>query len=136
MARPEQVRLTITSRSGSPTSTATVNYVAVFNNADVNGNRRYRETIQLFGQDPPPGPAGDVSLFTFPPATVRPNGQQRVPRRRSAQVPNNVLEEDRGGDEDEIYARVCLELLGAQNPPVLCSTSGTISQAQPEEPEI
>ncbi|MGH3751740.1 MAG: hypothetical protein ACRDRP_03425 [Pseudonocardiaceae bacterium] len=129
MARPDQVRLTITAKSGSRTSTVTVCYVVRFNDADVKDNLRYRETITLFGEDPPPGPAGDDPLFTFPPITVRPDGQRTRTFCRTAEVRNRILDEDRGHEEDEIYARVCLSRRGQQR----CAQSGFISQLVAEE---
>lgn len=120
-------RLRIAAVSGSTSSTVTVSYPIEFNNLDVLGNLRYREVIQLWGDDPPPGRSGsDDVLFSFPNATVRPNGQTTLPRTRIAQVANSVLNEDGGTDEDEIYARVCLESLDAEFPPV-CQDSGQIS---------
>lgn len=126
MATIGLVRLNITSRSRSTTSTATVRYTITFSNADVSGNLRYLETIQLFGGDPPPGAAGDDLLFTFPSRIVRPNGQRTLRRTRNAEVPNSALDEGRGGQEDEIYARVCLRALdpGGQGD---CRHSGQIS---------
>lgn len=126
MARPDQVRLTIELISGSPTSRVTVRYRAVFDNADVAGNRRSQETIQLFGEDPPAGPVGDGLRFTFPPVTIRPNGQRERIFTRTAEVANGVLNEDLGGEEDEIYALVCLESLDSDEEQV-CTPSLIVS---------
>ncbi len=122
MARPDQVELTIELVSGSPTSRVTVRYRAVFDNADVAGNRRSQETIQLFGEDPPAGPVGDGLRFTFPAVTIRPNGQPERTFTRTAEVANGVLNEDLGGEEDEIYALVCLESLDSDEEQV-CTPS-------------
>lgn len=121
MANIGPVNLTITIGGGA-TSTASVRYTVVFTAAEVTGNRRYRETIMLFSQDPPAGPAGDDPLFVFfPPRIVRPNNQAVVQRTLSSQVPNAVLDEDPGPDQDEIYARVFLTPLdppfAPANPP-------------------
>ncbi|MGH3776291.1 MAG: hypothetical protein ACRDRR_11255 [Pseudonocardiaceae bacterium] len=128
MARPDDVRLTIAFTSGSPTAGVTIRYVIRFNDDDVAGNRRYRERIQLFGEDAPAGPAGDDLLFTFfPSRIVRPNGQTTVQRTLTAQVPNAILDEDPGADQDEIYARVCLRSVD-QTPPVQrCARSAAVS---------
>lgn len=130
MARPDQVNLTITSRAGSETSTVTVTYLARFNQADVNGNLRYQERIQLRGEDPPPGPGGDNTLFAFPARTVRPDGQRTRSITRTAEVSNSRLDEDRGALEDEIYAQVCLSRTGSLR---RCASSEIISQLVAEE---
>lgn len=138
MARPDQVRLTIELISGSLTSRVTVRYRANFTPAEVAGNLRSRETIRLFGEDPPAGTAGDDLLFTFfPSVIVRPNGQITRQFRRTAQVPNSVLDEDPGADQDEIYARVCLRTLDQPLPVLRCARSAAVSSivAPEESPE-
>lgn len=131
MATPSQVRLTVI--SGSPNSIVEVQYSAIFTAQDVVGNLRFRERICLFGEDPPPGPIGDDQLFCFPPRVIRPGAGPVIVRRR-AMVPNTVLDEDPGPEEDEIYAQVCLRPLDGITPAVLrCARSRTISlPAQPE----
>ncbi len=126
MARPDQVRLTIELISGSLTSRVTVRYRASFDDADVAGNRRSQETIQLFGEDPPAGSVNDVVLFTFPPVTIRPNGQTLRTFTRTAEVANSVLNEDTNGQEDEIYALVCLQSLDSAEEPI-CRPSLIVS---------
>lgn len=127
MARPDQVRLTVELISGSETSRVTVRYRASFDDADVAGNRRSRETIQLFGEDPPAGPAGDDARFAFPPVTVRPDGQRLQTFTRTAEVANSVLNEDPSGEEDEIYALVCLQSLDSDEEQS-CTRSLIVSQ--------
>lgn len=123
MASFERPRLDI--ERGDSTSRVTVRLGIRFNSIDVLGNLRYRATVQLFGQDLPPEPGGDDPLFTFPPVTVRPNGQTTQDRIIVAQVANSILDEDRGPDEDEIYARVCLRSLDAPFP-TLCRPSNVV----------
>jgi hypothetical protein len=128
MAKPDQVRIRVTIISGSPTSRVVVRYRARFTQEEVADNHRSRELIQLFGEDPPAGPAGDDMFFTFPPRVVRPNGQAVRQFMRMAMVPNSVLDEDIGAEEDEIYARVCLRALDDQSsPPSGCDRSPAIS---------
>lgn len=126
MARPDQVRLTIELISGTLTSRVTVRYRANFDDADVAGNRRSQETIQLFGEDPPAGAVNDVVLFTFPAVTIRPNGEPERTFTRTAEVANSVLNEDPGGQEDEIYALVCLQSLDSAEDPI-CGSSLIVS---------
>jgi hypothetical protein len=137
MARPDQVELSIELISGSATSRVTVCYRAIFTQAEVAGNLRSREVIQLFGEDPPAGPAGDDLLFTFfPTHVVRPNGQRIRRFCRTIMVPNSVLDEDLGADQDEIYARVCLRPLDQQppgQPP--CARSAPVSSLTGESLE-
>ncbi|MGH3917410.1 MAG: hypothetical protein ACRDTC_28955 [Pseudonocardiaceae bacterium] len=136
MATIGPVTLRIEAVSGSTSSRVTVSYRIRFNSLDVLGNLRYREIIRLFGDDPPGGPsASDDLLFSFPRQTVRPNGQAALQRTRIAQVPNRVLDEDRGSDEDEIYAEVRLRSLDASFPDPPPGHSAVISQlvAEPSE---
>ena len=128
MARPDQVRLTVELVSGSSTSRVTVRYRAVFDDADVAGNRRSQETIQLFGENPPVGPVGDALRFTFSPSSiVLPNGQGERTFIRTAEVANSVLNEDPDGEEDEIYALVCLQSLDSEEDQS-CARSLIVSQ--------
>lgn len=128
MASIGPVTLRIEGVSGSVSSRVTVSYLITFNRRDVLRNRRYREIIRLFGDDPPGGAsANDDVIFRFPRQTVRPNGATTLQRTRTAQVLNRVLDEDRGSDEDEIYARVLLRSLDADLPDTF-RDSGQISQ--------
>ncbi|MGH3889308.1 MAG: hypothetical protein ACRDSZ_22575 [Pseudonocardiaceae bacterium] len=124
---PVRLRITVDSAIAT-TSRARVLYTITFNQQDIAGNIRYRELITLFGEDPPAGPAGDDLLFTFvPPRIVRPDGRVTVQRSISANVPNSVLDEDPGGLEDEIYARVRLTALDPPFPLVEPRVSSVVS---------
>ncbi|MGH3785711.1 MAG: hypothetical protein ACRDRG_04005 [Pseudonocardiaceae bacterium] len=117
MADIGPVTLRIEAVSGSTSSRVTVSYSVRFNSLDVVGNLRYREIIRLFGDDPPVGPSSsDDVLFSFPRQTIRLDGKTTLQRIRSAQVSNRILDEDRGSDEDEIYAEVRLRSLDARFP--------------------
>ena len=116
MATPSEVTLTIAATSGFLESRVIVEYRAEFTQDEINGNVGSLEVVQLFGEDPPAGPAGDDLLFTFfPIRIIRPDGQTARQISRSAVVPNVVLDEDPGILEDEIYARVRLGLNSARS---------------------
>ena len=115
MAEVENPNLSLTTTDGN--TTIRVTYEAVFteferNLADLGMN--FHHHINVIGVDPAGGTEG-TTLANFPLtnfAVTAGTGEQRIPRDHSLTVPRSSLQEDTGGDTDEIKCKVRIHAKG------------------------